>query len=360
MLQNTGMYKLVTYEQISVRPWLGPENDQMQNSDPRFTDLMNGIYGPGVEAAKLLLQREIDRSIAPYSKMHTACVLRTETPSTADHYGYVEQMHTGHRTESLLTGNLTVTTASEMALSKIVRDDETISGVYLTGRDLPAGKIKRLMPIPTDYDHVVKRFSQDWGPPFFLIPPGSYDRPGLEGVTWVSPDKHVKAYAKHDRIVLSQHAETPQRLSQELKKHTHLNDKDVEFVADLTRISVENNWSAFFTGSASGLGEITPALTEEYDDMDFIIAASDPDEAEKVITEIAELHYGQLKKVPEVAYDTYGGKKIQGFFLFNTADKKLIQLAVGKSIEEVCFRPDVIARNSGIWLHESSQQLLSS
>lgn len=354
MLQPTERYSLVPYDQISVRPWCGSESEQMQDDDPRFTLLMERIYGCHVEAAKKLLQSEIELSDAPYSNMHTACVIQTERPSPTHPHGYEEQMYAGHRTESLRDPDgFAVTTAAEMALGRIAHEEEAISGVYLTGRDLPGGKIKRLMPIPTDYDHIVARFSQDWGPPFFIIPSDSYNQPGLEGVKWVMPNKHVKAYAQHERIVLSRYSEDTSSLCLALQNYTHLEGEDIGFVADLTRMSAVQNWDAFFTGSASGFGEITPALTNKYDDMDFIIAANDPPEAEALITDVAEQRYGRLEKVPEIAYDTYGGKKIEGFFLFDQRGKRLIQLAIGKSMDEVCFRPDVIARNSGIWLHVS-------
>lgn len=354
MLRPIERYNLVPYDQVSVRPWCGYEDGQMQEDDPRFMPLMENIYGPGVEAAKVLLRDEIELSHVPYSNMHTACVIATERPDPNEPCGYAAEMHTGHRTESLEESDgFTVVTAVEMALSKIMYDDETVCGVYLTGRDLPGGKLKRLMPLPTDYDHIVARFSQDWGPPFFIIPPASYDTPGLEGVKWVLQNKHVKAYAQHERIVLSEQTQDDRELQTAIQDHTHLNGKDIDFVADLTKVSSGQNWTTFFTGSASGLGEITPALTNEYDDMDFIISTADPEGAEAQITELAEHHYGPVIKVPEVAYDTYGGKKIKGFFLYDQDGKKLIQLAIGKSMDEVCFRPDVIARNSGIWLHDS-------
>jgi len=357
MLHPIDRYNLVPYDQVSIHPWCGQEDSQMKEDDPRFMSLMENVYGSAVEAAKILLRSEIELSDVPYSNMHTACVIETERPDPTNPYGYVGQMHTGHRTESLSeTAGFTVVTAVEMALGKITHEDETICGVYLTGRDLPGGKVKRLMPLPTDYDHIVARFSQDWGPwgpPFFIIPTESYDSPGLEGVRWVLQNKHVKAYAQHERIVLSEQTQDTKKLCVALQNYTHLKGQDVEFVADLTRESLEHGWSTFFTGSASGLGEITPALTDEYDDMDFIVTAADPAKAEEVITTLTERHYGPVTNVPEVAYDTYGGKKIKGFFLFNTGGKKLVQLAIGKTIDEVCFRPDVIARNSGIWLHTS-------
>lgn len=354
MLQPIDRYNLVPYDQVSVRPWCGQEDSQMKEDDPRFMPLMENVYGGGVEAAKILLRSEIELSDVPYSNMHTACVIETERPNPARPYEYVGQMHTGHRSESLSEPNgFTVVTAVEMALSKITHENETICGVYLTGRDLPGGKIKRFMPLPTDYDHIVARFSQDWGPPFFVIPPESYDSPGLAGVKWVLQNKHVTAYAQHERIVISEQTEDANQLRVALQNYTHLKGKDIEFVADLTKESLEHDWNTFFTGSASGLGEITPALTDEYDDMDFMVTATDPEKAEAVITKLTEQHYGPVTKIPEVAYDTYGGKKIKGFFLFNTDGKKLVQLAIGKSMNEVCFRPDVMARNSGIWLHDS-------
>lgn len=354
MLHTIDRYNLVPYDQVSVQPWCGQEDGQMQEDDPRFIPLMRKFYGQGIEEAKVLLRDEIELSDVPYSNMHTACVIETERPDSARPYEYVAQMHTGHRAESLSEPNgFAVVTAVEMALSKITHEDETICGVYLTGRELPGGKVKRLMPLPTDYDHIVARFSQDWGPPFFIIPPESYDSPGLVGIKWVLQNKHIKAYAQHERIMLSDHTQDADELHLALQDYTHLKGKDIEFVADLTRKSMQHDWSTFFTGSASGLGEITPALTDEYDDMDFIVSAADPEKAEEAIITLTQQHYGPVIKVPEVAYDTYGGKKIKGFFLFTTDGKRLVQLAIGKSIEEVCFRPDVIARNSGIWLHDS-------
>ena len=357
MLARTDRYSLVPYEQISTRPWCGYEAGQMQENDPRFMPLMERTYGHHVEAAKILLRNEVELCYAPYSSMYTACVLLTERPDPTSPYRYIQQMLTGHRKESVARSldRLDVVTAVEMALGKIAYDDETIGGVYLTGRDLPGGKLKRAMPIPTDYDHIVARFSQDWGPPIFIILPDSYDSPGLKGVTWILPDKHIKTYAQHEQIVLSQYTENSEVLNANLRKYTPLKEKDITFVADLTRISTNQKWTAFFTGSASGLGEITPALTNEYDDMDFIIAANDPEQAEALITKLAEHHYGPVVKVQEIAHDTHNGVKIKGFFLYNHAGKKLIQLAIGKSIDEVCFRPDVIERNSGIWLNDNRQ-----
>jgi hypothetical protein len=354
MLQATARYEFVPYDKIAICPFGGQEEDQMQEDDPRFIPLIENIYGSSIAAAKTLLRDEIELCDVAYSGMQTACIIETERPDPVHFPKLLMQMHTGHRVEALddLNG-FTVVTAVEMALRKFAHEDEKICGVFLTGRDLPGGKVKRLMPIPTDYDHIAARFSMEWGPPFFILSSGSYEQPGLAGVKWVLQNNHVKSYAQHERIDLSKFAEDFKLLTTCLRYLTPLNKKDTAFVADLTGLSADQNWDVFFTGSASGFGEITPALTDEYDDMDFIVAAGDPDEVEASITKIAEQHYGRLMKVPELAYDTYGGKKIPGFFLFSIAGKRLVQLAIGKTIEQVCFRPDVIARNSGIWLHKS-------
>jgi hypothetical protein len=349
MLQPTSRFEFIPYEPTwydalsHEEPW--------PNDDPRIIDYVSETHGEDIERIRPALLDELALSNAPYSNMHTACALETYTPKGASHE---HNVRLGHREERLTEdGEFQVVTAIEMALAKIATNDEKVSDVYLTGCDLPAGKLKRMMPLPTDYDHLAERFDCDWGPTFLLIPPDSYGWPAMQGLGWVWASRHAKAYAQHDYLSVSwDYPEGYYSMRGTLLKHAKLTERDTKFVLDFTKAAINNSWTAFFTGSASGRGEITPALTDEYDDMDFIVVADRPEEAETSITTIAEQHYGKLLKVPEIAYDTYGGKKIKGFFLFDESGKKIIQLAAGKTMEEVCFRPDVIERNSGIWLND--------
>jgi len=367
MLLPTSRFEYVPYEDADPA-WYGRPADKfnpkfndeiLPDDDPVIIRYVSEMHGADIERIRPALLDELALSVVPYSGMHTACALQTWAPHSYPHESHI---YFGHREEQLAeTGEFHVVTAVEMALGKVATEAERVSGVYLTGHDLPDGKLKRMMPIPTDYDHLAKRFGCDWGPTFIIIPPDSYGWPALQGLRWVWASRHAKAYAQHERIVLSQLADDEEPdmrrgyIRDRLLMKTSLTPKDMAFVVDFTEAAIRNNWTAFFTGSASGLGEITPAITDEYDDMDFIVVANQQADAEASIIALAESHYGPLIKIPEVAYDTYGGKKIKGFFLYDQAGNKRIQLAVGKTMDEVCFRPDVIERNSGIWMHESRE-----
>jgi hypothetical protein len=351
MLQPIVRHEYLPIEKVLTRPWYHEGDEPLPDDDPLIRNIILWTQSEKIEELRPELLDELSLEKVPYSGMRTACAIETEcfTPN-----GHLEsRTYFGHREETLSEDNeFRVVTAVEMALGKILRREETIGLVYLTGQDLPGGKLKRVMPIPTDYDHLSRRFSMHWGPIFYIIPPDSYGWPAMQGLQWVLASRHTKAYAQHDYLLLSRYANSPDSLLGVIKSETNLKPKDAKFIADFTTSAIENNWTAFFTGSASGKGEITPALTDDYDDMDFIVAADDPRSAEAEIVTLAEEHYGPLLKVPEVAYDTYMGKKIKGFFLYDRDGNKVIQLAIGETMDEVCFRPDVIERNSGIWMND--------
>jgi hypothetical protein len=229
-------------------------------------------------------------------------------------------------------------TAAQMALNKISSPTEKIDGIYVAGRDLR--KIKHVMPSPVDYDRLSEIFYDEWGPTIIIISPNNDEYMSV----WAS--KHGSTYGVKKYSDFRQDDIEPYMLPLYIAECTGMELTDAQFMAHLQFIGQENGMEIYLTGSASGRGEISGAVKTDYTDIDLLIVTDlDKAEAERIITEIAEQHFGLLTREPMIVNDWQNNRQIEGVFLYGTTGNKKVQLHIGQAMEEINFRPSNFDRN---------------
>jgi hypothetical protein len=317
------------------KPWTPPwwERPDYMEPDPEIENQVHESYREEVEAIKSLLLEELAQAQALFTGKNTACVL-----TTFDRLTLSNGIYGGHALETA-PGHFI--TAVKMALDKIMSPTEKLAGIYVAGRELR--KEKHVMPSPADYDALSARFLEEWGPTIIIVDPHSDEYRSV----WASvhaPEYGVKrssnfAQVDHDEI-------EPALLPSIIAQETRLNYHDAEFIAHLRWVCAKQGIEVYLTGSASGRGEISGAIKDGYTDIDLLVVAdSDKDKVEEVITEIAARYFGPLRREPMSVNDWERNRTIDGTFLYDASGNKKIQLHIGHAMAEINFRPSNLERN---------------
>jgi hypothetical protein len=324
------------------KPWIPPwwEGSDYMKPDPEIESLVHESYREEVEEIKPLLLEELEQAQAPFTGKATACVLETwEWEST----GGSGRFYGGHALE-IAPGNFI--TAAQMATAKIESLTEEITGIYVAGKNLREDKrLKHVMPSPADYDALSERFKEEWGPTIIIVSPDSDEYVSV----WAS--KHAPNYGvKHpSNFAVESGPEgdiEPDILASYIAEATGMKLNDAEFIARLRWFGPRQGMQIYLTGSASGRGEISGAVKVGYTDIDLLVVTDlEKVEAERMIAELAEEHFGPLTHEPMAVNDWQNNRQIDGVFLYDTDGNKKIQLHIGKIMEEINFRPSNLERN---------------
>jgi hypothetical protein len=313
------------------------ENPDYMVPDPEIEQSVHESYRENVETIKPLLLEELSQASAPFTNKNTACVLTTfDTASLGS-----GNVYGGHAYETA-PGNFV--TAVRMALTKICSPTEKLSGIYVAGKNLREDKKdKHVMPSPDDYDSLSERFWEEWGPTIIIVSPDTDEYRSI----WASV--HAQEYgAKHysDFTKIDHDEIEPELLPSIIAQETRLDYQDAQFMAHLRWICAKQGIEVYLTGSASGRGEISGAIKDGYTDIDLLIVTElDKDEAEKIITQIAEKYFGPLRRECMTVNDWQRNRQIDGVFLYDSDGNKKIQLHIGQFMEEINFRPSNLDRN---------------
>jgi hypothetical protein len=321
------MYEFKPY----VPPWWDAPN-YPKEPDPKIEQNVHESYREEVEEIKPLLLEELAQASAPFTGKSTACVITTHEELNPG------QVYSGHTTE-VEPGNFV--TAIAMALRKIASPNEKIDGIYVMGQNLK--KDKHVMPSPTDYDALSERFSEEWGPTIIIVYPGS----GKYRSIWASV--HGPVYGKKTPSDFSRidHDEIePELLPSIIASKTNMEYDDARFIAHLRWVCAKKGIAIYLTGSASGRGEISGAVKNGYTDIDLLVISDlEKHEVERIITELAERHFGSLTAVPMIVNDWQNNRQIEGTFLYDGEGNKKIQMHAGQTMDEINFRPSNLDRN---------------